>query len=169
MLPQIVKDAMLSVEGFGYAGQIDISQMPKLARKMEEYWAGGMSGPVEIDLGSEKLEMEFEAHGVNPELLKLYGKTGVSSVAFRINAAIERDDDVCTTSALEIIARGRFREIDSGGHKAGDKGSIKYAVALSSYQASIDDEPIVEIDNENYIFMVNGVDLLEKRRRALKL
>ncbi|MBS9781226.1 MAG: phage major tail tube protein [Gammaproteobacteria bacterium] len=169
MLPNLIKDAMLSVEGVGYAGQIDISQMPKTARKMEDYWAGGMSGPIEIDMGAEKLEMEFEAHGVDADLLKQYGKTGVAGVGFRINASVENDDDVCTTKALEIIGRGRFREIDPGGHKAGDKGSVKYSVALASIKYTMDGEDIIEIDNANYIFKVNGNDLLEKRRRALKL
>ncbi len=169
MLPKILKDLMLSFEGVGYAGRIDVTQTPKLARKMEEYQAGGMSGPVEVDLGSEKLEMEFEAHEIDKSMLSQYGKTGVGSLGFRLNGSIERDDDVCSTSALEILGRGRIREIDLGGYKSGDKHSTKYAIALSQFKLTIDDEEIVEIDNANYIFKVNGVDLLEKRRQAMKL
>lgn len=169
MVPQLLKDLMLSFEGTGYAGRVDVTQMPKLTRKMEEYQAGGMSGPVEIDLGSEKLEMEFEAHEIDKTMLKNYGKTGVNSLGFRLNGSIERDDDACTTSALEILCRGRIREIDTGGFKAGDKHTTKYAVALSAIKLNIDDENIIEIDNANYIFKVGGVDLLEKRRKAMKL
>ena len=36
MLPKIIKDAALSVEGVGYAGIIDNIEWPKLARKVEE-------------------------------------------------------------------------------------------------------------------------------------
>lgn len=169
MLPKILKDMMLSFEGVGYAGCVDVSQMPKLSRKLEEYWAGGMSGPVEIDLGSEKLEMEFEAHEIDKAMIKQYGVTGVSGLGFRLNGSIEVDDDVCSTQAIEIIGRGRLREIDLQGHKAGDKHSMKYAVALAAVKIDIDNENIIEVDNANYIFKVDGKDLLEKRRKAMKL
>ncbi len=169
MLPKILKDMILSVDGRGYAGQANITQTPKLARKMEEYWAGGMSGPVEIDLGSEKLEMEWEAFGVDKDTLKLYGATGVAGIGFRFNGSIERDDDTCSSSALEIQCRGRITEIDTGGYKSGDQHTVKYKASLSSVKIKIDDEDIVEIDNANYSFKVGGEDKLAERRRNLKL
>ncbi len=169
MLPKILKDMILSIDGHGYAGRINVTQMPKLARKLEEYQAGGMQGPVEIDLGSEKLEMEFESFEIDDTSLKLFGATGASAIGFRINGSIERDDDACTTQAIEMLARGRFREIDYGGFKPGDQHMTKYAVALTRISISIDAEEMLEIDNANNIFRVDGKDLLKKRRRALKM
>ena len=61
MLPKIIKDAILTVEGRGYAGIIDNIEWPKITRKTDEYRAGGMFGPVDIDLGQEKMELAFEA------------------------------------------------------------------------------------------------------------
>ena len=91
MLPKIIKDAILTVEGRGYAGIIDNIEWPKITRKTDEYRAGGMFGPVDIDLGQEKMELTFEASEQTAEMIALYGTCGLAGVKFRINASAESD------------------------------------------------------------------------------
>ncbi len=50
MLPKILKNFNVFVDGRGYAGRIDEISLPKLAIKTEEYRAGGMDIPVSIDI-----------------------------------------------------------------------------------------------------------------------
>ena len=59
MLPKILKNFNLFVDGRGYAGRVDEITLPKLTIKTEEFQGAGMSAPVEIDLGMEKLEMDM--------------------------------------------------------------------------------------------------------------
>ncbi len=169
MLPKTLKDAIFSADGVGYAGRADITQFPKLARKMEEYQTGGMSGPIEIDLGSEKLEMEVELTDFDADLMRQFGAFGVAGIGFRLNGSLECDDDDCTNSAVEILARGRLREVDQGGYSPGEMAKTKYSIALSAFKYTVDNQIIIEIDNANYIFVVNGKDILEHRRKNLKL
>lgn len=169
MLPKVIKDAILSVDGIGYAGRVEDIEWPKLARKMEEYRAGGMHGPVDIDLGGEKLEMSFEASEQDAELIRLYGVCSIGGVRFRINASAESDSPGCDSDGLEVVATGRFNEIELGNYKGGDLQTTKYAVSLATFKYARNGETIIDIDYANNIFVVDKVDLLEKRRENLRL
>ena len=84
MLPKILKNFNLFVDGRGYAGRVDEITLPKLTIKTKEFQGAGMSAPVEIDLGMEKLEMDMTFSEYDPELFKLFGLTNGSEVAFTI-------------------------------------------------------------------------------------
>ena len=45
MIPQILTNLNLYVDGRGFAGRVTEIQLPKLKRKTEEHRAGGMDGP----------------------------------------------------------------------------------------------------------------------------
>ncbi len=47
---------------------------PKLAMQLEDYRAGGMIAPVGVNMGLEKLELEFKIGGHEEDLLKLFGQ-----------------------------------------------------------------------------------------------
>lgn len=169
MLPKIIKDAILTVEGIGYAGRIESITWPKLTRKMEEYQAGGMNGPVAIDMGSEKLEMEFEIAEQAAELIRLWGVCNAAAHRFRINASAESDNPGCEGNAIEVIALGRLREIDLGDFKPSEKNAVKFAADLTALSYKNDGELILDIDHVNCVLVVNGVDLLKKRRENLRM
>lgn len=168
MLPKLVKDLVCVIEGVGYAGKAT-AKLPELARKMEDYRSGGMSGTIKIDLGQEAMEMELTIEGHDTDVLKQYGVFGVSGVGFRLNGSVEMDDLAGTNSAIEIIGRGRFSKIDMGEKKPGEKDTTTLTVELSSYSFSENNTVIIEIDNANSVFVVNGKDLLADRRQNLKL
>jgi Phage tail tube protein FII len=59
VLPKILRNFNVFVDGRGYAGKIDEITLPKLTIKTDEYRAGGMDIPINIDMGMEKLEADF--------------------------------------------------------------------------------------------------------------
>lgn len=168
MLPKIIKDAILSVEGTSFAGRVENVEWPKLARKMEEWRGGGMDGTVEVDLGGEKLEFSFEMPEQDAELLKQFGAVSVSATRFRINASAENDSPDNASDAIEVICLGRIKEIELGQYKGGDLQQTKFSVALSAFKYSNNGTDIFDIDYLNNIFKVDGKDLLEKRRENLR-
>ena len=111
--------------------------LPKLSRKMEEYRAGGMSGPVSVDFGNEALSLEWSAGGLIAEALKQYGAHAHGAVQLRFAGAYQEDDDG-TVAAVEVVVRGRYKEIDMGGAKMGDDTTHKYTMACSYYKLMID-------------------------------
>lgn len=89
MLPKILKNFNVYVDGRGYAGRVEEVTLPKLTIKTEEYQGGGMTAPVEIDLGLEKLEMDLTFAEYDKELFKLFGLTDGSEVALTIRGAMQ--------------------------------------------------------------------------------
>ena len=54
-LPRKLKLMNFLADGNSYRGQVTEITQPKLAMKLEEYRAGGMIGPVKVNLGVEGL------------------------------------------------------------------------------------------------------------------
>lgn len=166
-LPVKLKNFNFSVDGTSYLGETTEVTQPKLAMQLEDYRAGGMIAPVGINMGLEKLEMEFKIGGHETDLIKLFGGS-INSNVFRFNGAYQHDDDD-SVDAVEIVARGRIIEIDEGSSKAGDDTEHSYKVALTYYKLTVNGIDIIEIDTLNQIYIVDGKDRLAEIRKAMGL
>ena len=165
MLPKILKNFNLFVDGRGYAGRVDEITLPKLTIKTEEFQGAGMSAPVEIDMGMEKLEMDMTFSEYDPELFKLFGLTNGSEIAFTIRGALEGNGE---TSPVVINVRGYFKDMDFDSWKSAEKASLKCSATCNYYKLTINGVVLIEIDPINMIRNVNGSDQLSKLREALK-
>lgn len=165
-LPRKLKNYNVFHDGVVYVGQAEEITLPKLTRKLEEYRAGGMNGPVEIDLGAEKMELEATYGGLMREVFKAWAITSVDGVMVRFAGAYQRDD-TGEVDAVEIVVRGRHTELDLGSAKAGDNSQFKVKSSLSYYKLTVNGEVWFEIDHVNYIETVFGVDRLAEQRRAM--
>lgn len=168
-LPKKLKNFNLFLDGESYAGRATEIGLPKLARKMEDFIAGGMAGPIEIDMGQEKLEGEITLAEFSRKVLDTYGVTSADGVTMRFRGAAVNDGTTSATDAIEIVMRGRFKDIDMGTVKNADNSEMKLSYALTYYKYVLNGEDIIEIDMLGMILMVNGVDRLEEQRNALAL
>lgn len=168
-LPKTLKHFNMFIDGRGYAGRVEEVQLPKLSRKMIEYSAGGMLGPIEMDMGMEKLDGELTLAEFSRELLVTFGICDASGVLLRFRGAAIADDADCTTSAIEVVMRGRFKEIDMGTAKHGEKGQMKLSYTLTRFEYHENDVNLIEIDLINMIENINGVDRTKQTRDALAL
>lgn len=159
-LPRKLKNFNLFNDGNSYLGQVESVTLPKLSRKMEEWRGGGMDGPVECDLGQEVITLEWTAGGLLKHALAQYG------LPVRFAGAFQADDDAAV-DAVEVLVRGRHKEIDFGDGKAGENTQNKYTTTCTYYRLEVNGSTLIEIDLLNFIFVVNGVDRLADQRRAL--
>lgn len=167
-LPSVLKNFNLFNEGASYMGVAEEVKLPKLKRKMDDLRAGGMNGPVKVDLGQEGLEMEFTCAGMMDQVLKQYGCIKAAGIGLRFAGAYQRDD-TGVVQAVEIVVRGRHEELDMGDAKGGDKGKLVVKSALSYYKLSLDGKAVIEIDLLNMIEVINDVDMLAAQRKAIGL
>lgn len=167
-LPSTLKNFNLFNDGSSYMGVAEEVKLPKLTRKMDEFRGGGMNGPVSVDLGQEKLELEFTCGGIMRQVFDQYAATKVDGVMLRFAGAYQRDD-TADVQAVEVVVRGRHTEIDPGDSKAGDRGKLVVKSAISYYKLSIDGDAVIEIDLLNMIEIVNGVDMMVEQRKAIGL
>lgn len=168
-LAKKLKNFNLFIDGVGYAGRAVEVVLPKLARKMEEYRAGGMNGPVDIDMGQEKMESEVTLAEFSRDVLLQYGITNVDGVQMRFRGAAVSDSAGNETDAIEVVYRGRFKEIDMGTVKTGEDVPMKVSASLSYYKYVLNGETLIEIDLLNMVEIVNGEDRLQQQREAIGL
>lgn len=165
-LPAKLKHFMLFIDGEKYAGEIVEFVLPKLTRKMEEHRAGGMSGPVMVDFGQEAIECEWTAGGFLKAVLTQYGALKHDAVQLRFAGAYQREDSD-KVDAVEIVVRGRHKEIDPGSAKSGEDTEFKVTTSASYYKLSVNNETIMEFDFVNMVENIGGSDLGAKFRSAL--
>lgn len=167
-IPSSLKNFNLFGDGASWVGLVPSVTLPKLTRKTEEYRAGGMHGPIEIDLGHEKLELQFTAGGLMVDALRSFGVVAHNASQWRFAGAYQDDSDG-SVHALEILTRGRLKEIELGDAKTGEKTEHKYSCALSYYKLTVDGLDLMEIDVPGLVFRVGGIDTLAAIRRAIGL
>jgi len=163
-MPSKLKLFNLFSDGISYMGEVPEVTLPKLSRKMEEYRAGSMSGPVSVDLGNEAISIEWTAGGIIVDALKKYGAKKHNSVQLRFAGGYQ-NDDTGVVDAVEVVVRGRYKEVDMGSAKAGDDTNQKYTMPCSYYKLTINNEVIYEFDFvagvENIAGVSQNSDLLK--------
>lgn len=167
MIPQVLYNTNLFVDGVSFAGDVPSLTLPKLTVKTEAHRGGGMGGEIEMDMGLEKIESSFTTVGVRRESLKYFGlsdQTGCNAV-FR--GAFKGLKGQITPVVATL--RGMLKEVDMGDWKAGDKAEIKHALALQYYKLEIDGRVMYEIDMVNCVRVIDGVDQMADVRSALGL
>ncbi len=164
MKTQITQTFRLSVDGVGYAGTAKDVKPPKISQKVETYRAGGMSGEIDIVLGTEMDALEFTLSETAPQVLKRFGFVHGADRPFTLRAGIK--DDNGNDLALRYEIGGLLKEIDPGTTEAGKIVERKFSVSARSFKEFHDDVEILYIDHEKGIHRVGGEDLLEKARAA---
>lgn len=167
-LPKKLRNFNLFGDGASWQGQIAEVALPKLARVVEDYRGGGMDGAVELDMGQEKIEFEWTAAGLIVEIFDGYGASRIDNNMLRFAGAYF-SESAGDTKAVEIVVRGRHREIDMGTAKPGENNEIKVVTSCSYYKLIVDGEEILEIDLPGYVFKVRGEDRLAAQRQAIGL
>ncbi|MBG6248731.1 MULTISPECIES: phage major tail tube protein [Symbiopectobacterium] len=139
-LPRKLKFMNLFNDGMSYMGIATAVTLPKLTRKLGSYRGGGMNGAA----------------------------PGADAVMLRFTGSYQRDDtgEIIT---VEVVMRGRHKEIDGGESKQGEDTEIKISTQCTYYKLTMDGKEMIEIDTINMIERVNGVDRLEQHRLAIGL
>lgn len=164
-LPRKLKNFNMFIDGNTFAGVASEVVLPKLTRKTEEFRAGGMNGPVQIDQGMNGLEMEITL-GMDTQIYRGFGDPSISGRQLRWTGAYQRDD-TGEVLAVEVSARGRWTEIDPGTAKAGDDAPTKVKGALTYYKLTVAGQVEAEIDLLNFVETIGGEDRLADQRKAI--
>lgn len=167
-LPLKLKNFNIFNDGQNYVGKVSEIILPKLTAKMEEWRGGGMDAPIDIDLGMEKLSVEWTVGGYVKQALAQFGSLRHNGVLLRFAGALQ-SDDLEEVQAVEIIMRGRHADIDFGTAKTGDDTAKKITSSLSYYKLTMNGEELVEIDIPNMVKRIGGQDLMDPFRLALGL
>lgn len=155
------------VDGFGKLGDCESATLPQLTLRMEEFRGGGMDTPVEVDLGTEKLEFSFSMTSIDEQVIENWGLFPGQQKAFTMRGSLASHSG--ETSNIVVHMRGTLKAVNIGAMTAGTKVSVEFMVAVDYYKLSKGDRVLVELDIENVKRVVGGVDQLENDRINLGL
>lgn len=164
--PKVIKNFSLTVQGYGFLGLVTNVTLPTLSIVTDDHRAGGMDMPIKLDMGMEALEMSFEIVEQSPLILGQFGLNNQNAVTLIFRAAMQ--DDV-TTVPYFIVARGMVTSVDMGSVATGDKNNMTVTLGIR-YLKIVQNNlqvPIIEIDADNMIRKINGVDELQAERDAI--
>jgi hypothetical protein len=159
------KNFNIFVDGRGYAGNADEVNLPKLTLQTEEFRAGGMDLPIDVTMGMEKLTCDFGLKNYDRNVLANFGVVQGSSIPVVVREALESFDG--TVTQVIHTMRGKIVELDPGTSKPGELPVLKVAMSLTYYKMQHGDTVVHEIDAENMVRIINGVDALQAIRNAL--
>ncbi len=161
----VSKNINLFVDGKSQAGQLENFTPPKLSLKLDEFRGGGMDGSVELEMGLEKLEASFTLVAYDPDVLALLGVRSGNGTPYVARQALENIDG--TVIAVTHTMRGKMKMQDAGEIKPGERAPLKCELALQYYKLQHGDRVVHEIDVQNMIRIVDGIDVLAAQRNAL--
>ena len=164
MIPKILKNFNLFVDGRGYVGLIEDITLPKLSATMTELQSGGMDVPLDVEMGMDKLECSFNLFEYDVNVIKQFGLGNGAQVPLTLKGAMDDEEKVIP---IVITIKGAWKELDFGNWKAGDNPKLGVTVSLRYYKLEIDGKPMVEIDVANMIRKIDGKDQLESTRSAI--
>ncbi len=168
MLPHIISNFNLFIDGKGLAGLAEEITLPKLEQQTEELNAAGMAGPVEIDMCLSALSLSFTLDEFNADVLSSWGLSDPSGINARfLGAAVAGDGS--DTDAVEISVRGRWKSLDFGTVKKKEIAKLKVEMPLTYYRYSVNGSALIEIDMLSGKEIVNGTDLTSDILNALSI
>jgi P2 family phage contractile tail tube protein len=137
--------------------------------KTVDFQAGDMDMAVELDDGMEKLEASWSIYGFDELQYALFGmgKGGSRPVSVRSTYTDRKGN---THTVVETL-RGFVKELTRDGQDTGSQRekSLKAVMAVDYYKITYDGVNLIEIDAENGLRSLSGIDMLEGVRAAISL
>lgn len=162
MLPRVLKNFNVYVDGVGFAGRVDSITLPPLNFVVEDHRAGGMDAPKGIRMGMEKLTMSMVTKDFDPTLIQLFGR---EDIAITARGAVQRQG--ANVEPLIINMRGGWTGLELGQWSVGAAVQNTINSDLDYLRIRQSDIELCEIDVVNMVRRFNGIDQLAQERAAI--
>lgn len=141
----ILQDASVFLKDYGLIGMTPSIQVPALSAQTESFRGAGMDGEVEITMGIEKIEWEFDMFTVDPEVWKLFGfGPGAMQRAISFQGYLQTPSG--SESIVEVVTQSLIKSIKPGKFEPGKKTDTTVSMNCSKYAMYIAGEKIIDID-----------------------
>jgi P2 family phage contractile tail tube protein len=150
-------------------GKFDEITVPEVKVKTQEQKATDMIGTRRLPgISLDPLEATFKAQGFNTDFHALtanpFNEIGLQ---VRSNQLTARGQGRATCAAVKLELRGWFSSAKEGALKQGEGAQCEYKLEVHALKLTVDGREIKEIDIDNYVWKVDGEDLLADFRKNL--
>ncbi len=161
-MKDVMRNVAAFVDGRNHAGDFNKVTLPEIAVQTEEFRAGGMDAPVEMDMGMGALRATLEAETFPVAVKKLIGRP---DIPLTLRGVLQASDGTYKGATAELT--GRFITDNSGDWQPGNKSTTTLTFAASTYKLRVGGEEVYEIDPERMVRKIGGVDQLATIREHL--
>jgi len=162
MFPRKIKNFNAFLGGVTFVGKVTEATLPNLKAKTSEFRGGGMHGAVDVMMGQEKMETSVTFAEWNPLIFQMWGT--VNSLVLRPAAQGEGD---FSADPHVFTMRGRFLGVEPDALKVADDANLKAMMNPVYFRAVNAGVETVEIDVENMIHRIGGIDQMAEMRAAM--
>lgn len=162
MFPRLIRNFNAFVDGRSYFGKVEEGKLPDVKLKTDSY-RGNMDTSIDMDMGMEPMGVELTVAEWDPRLIGTIGST--TSVVLRPVKQGENGQ----VDAVIATMRARWTGLELGALKPGEKSTIKLVGSVHYYRLQENGIELCEIDVENMVRRIGGIDQLAAHRRAMGL
>jgi P2 family phage contractile tail tube protein len=162
----ILAEFTVWIAGVGKIGESPGFQLPEIKIQTEEFRGGGMDGTVEIPMGVEKIDFDFDLHTYDTQVFTElgYGPNSMNvPISFRgYLITPEGGEKSLIVNTLSLI-----KEIKPAKVSPGKKSELTVTCSANYYQHKVDNKVLNEISVFDKIMIINGVDVNKRARQIL--
>lgn len=112
------------------------------------------------------MEMEIPFRQMDEEIFKLADQSAALDLTLRGSIQFTEGSTGATGfKPMRVVVRGKNKSLEGGSAKQGNGTKSKIKVEILYILIEINNKPMIELDKLNFVFKVNGKDLMEKVRR----
>jgi P2 family phage contractile tail tube protein len=157
-------------DGNNFLGQFEEVTLPEIKNKSVDHRAGDMIGTRTLPTSLEKMEATLKGTGLYEDFYILIADPD-QMVSLQVRANLKKFDGQGLAAEVPVVVylKGWFPSRKAGTLKNQDPAKPEYKMELSYYKLVVDGAELEEVDVDNHIHRVNGVDLLAQFRSNLGL
>jgi P2 family phage contractile tail tube protein len=169
-IPTLINDANVYVDEANWLGKSEV-ELPSIAHKVIEMKQFGISGSMEVPLIGhiDKLDGKIKFKAIEPDALNVIYNPKKAPL-LDVRAAQQKYNTSSGEIVIEdikITMRAFFKNVKIQSMKQGSDSESEADYAAHYFKMEINGQEVLEIDKFNYIYKVNGEDILAEVRSAL--
>ncbi len=164
-IPKKLVNFNFYLEGKNYSGLCDEITLPKYSVKKMDYRSAGMLGPIEYNMGVEKLEATIKLPSFEREPFLIHGITKGSDLGLIFRGAIQsfKGDE-----PIKAVIRGCINSFDFGSMKAGEDTSLTFTMWCHYFSFARGEITLLELDLINNVERFGAIDRQELINRFIR-
>ncbi len=169
-IPNVINDANIYVDGANWLGKADV-EIPTVKQKMQGYQAFGVAGELEVPVVGhvDKLEGTVKFKSMTADAAKVLYNPRYAPLLDARGSVQKYDPSTGQMRQFpcKFTMRAFFSELKAPEFKQGSDSGGEAKFSAHYMKLEIDGEEVFEIDQFNYIYKVNGEDVLAEVRENL--
>lgn len=167
-IPEKIHAFNVYLRGNKLIGISDEVTLPDFEAITETLSGPGILGELEsVALGQfSSMEMEIPFRQMDNDLFKLADQSTSIDITLRGSIQFTVGSTTATDfKSMRIVVRGKNKSLSGGKAKQGTGTGSSIKIEIAYIYIEIGNEPKIELDKLNFVFKINGKDLLAKVRR----